>query len=150
MELLEKVLGNNNYALLETVLEVGINVRSAVDAHFGGPGSDWDSDLMDKMNGSSGLNTSLIVAAIIFEATSERYREQYEARPDAGYLWDGGDWPPAIIAFSDKLADLLLTNTDVFCAPNGGGEDQERHFETLVTGFAAEAIEQATGARLVT
>ncbi|MCK5365343.1 MAG: hypothetical protein V3R87_10115 [Dehalococcoidia bacterium] len=150
MELLEKVLGNNNYALLETVLEVGINVRSAVDAHFGGPGSDWDSDLVDKMEGSAGLNVSLIAAAIIFDATSETYREQYEARPDTGYLWDDGDWPSTIIAFSDKLADLLLTNTDVFCAPHGGKEDQERKFETLVTGFAAEAIEQATGARLVT
>lgn len=117
--------GHSNYALLETVLEVGTQVEFlTADAPI--------PEAKDEM-GSAGFNLSLITAASIFERASSNLGED---------VWATGNWMIAIDEFATELVNFLFEKPDIFKAPNTGDDDAQKEFEAAVLIMAVKQIKE--------
>ena len=117
--------GHSNYALLETVLEVGTQVEFlTADAPI--------PEAKDEM-GSAGFNLSLITAASIFERASSNLGED---------VWATGNWMIAIDEFATELVNFLFEKPDIFKAPNTGDDDAQQEFEAAVLIMAVKQIKE--------
>ena len=117
--------GHSNYALLETVLEVGTQVEF-LTAYGPIP------EAKDEM-GAAGFNLSLITAASIFERASSNLGED---------VWATGNWMIAIDECATELVNFLFEKPDIFKAPNTGDDDAQKEFEAAVLIMAVKQIKE--------
>ena len=122
--------GHSNYALLETVLEVGTQVQFLLADCRKTPAV--VEEVKDEM-GSAGFNLILITAASIFERASSNLGED---------VWATGNWMIAIDEFATELVNFLFEKPDIFKAPNTGDDDAQKEFEAAVLIMAMKQIKE--------